>query len=157
MTVDQAVSVRRARAEDLEAVHALLEECDLPTSDVNARSLDEFVVAEAGGPIVGVAGVERHGPYGLLRSVAASEAMRGSGIGRAVVQSAIADAQSRGIDDIYLLTTTADDYFPALGFVRGDRDTAPAEIRNSSQFTDLCPSSAVLMRLDQDEAVPSPS
>jgi amino-acid N-acetyltransferase len=157
MTVVQAVSVRQARADDLEAVHALLEECHLPTSDVNAQSLDEFVVAEAGGPIVGVAGVERHGSHGLLRSVAASEAMRGRGIGRSVVESAIAEARARGIDDIYLLTTNADRYFPALGFVRMDRDSAPAEIRNSSQFTDLCPSSAILMRLGDDDAVPSPS
>lgn len=157
MTVDQAVSVRRARADDLDQVRALLEECHLPIADVNARSLDEFVVAEAGGPIVGVAGVERHGSYGLLRSVAASEAMRGKGIGRSVVESAISYARARGVSDIYLLTTTADGYFPALGFVKVDRDTAPAEIKSSSEFTDLCPSSAVLMRLDDDDAVPSPS
>jgi N-acetylglutamate synthase-like GNAT family acetyltransferase len=157
MTVDQAVSVRNARAEDLAAVHALLKECDLPTSDVDAQALDGFVVAEAGGPIVGVAGIERHGRYGLLRSVAASESMRGRGIGRAVVEGAIANARARGINDIYLLTVTADGYFPALGFTRVDRDTAPEEIRSSSQFTFHCPTSAVLMRLDQDESVPSPS
>lgn len=157
MTVDQGVSVRQARPDDLAAVHALLEECHLPTADIDGRSLAEFVVAEAGESIIGVAGVEQHGRYGLLRSVATSESMRGRGVARTLTRSAIDEARSRGIDEIYLLTTTADGYFPALGFLRVDRESAPMEIRQSSQFTDLCPSTAVLMRLDDDDAVPSPS
>ncbi len=148
MTVDQDVSIRPALKSDLEAVHSLLTECHLPISDVTAGSLAEFVVAEADGGIVGVAGVERHGPYGLLRSVATSEAMRRRGIGGAVVDGAIGTARMRGLSDIYLLTTTADGYFPAFGFARIDREAAPDEIKKSSQFSELCPSSAIVMRLE---------
>ena len=44
-----------------------------------------------------------------------------------------------------LLTTTAEGWFPRLGFVRVDRARVPAAVQLSVEFTAACPASAVVM------------
>jgi ubiquinone/menaquinone biosynthesis C-methylase UbiE/N-acetylglutamate synthase-like GNAT family acetyltransferase len=145
-------ALRTARAEDLEAARALMRSCDLPAEGL-ADQLDErYVVAEREGDLVGVAGVERHGRLGLLRSVAVAPSMRRSGLGAALVGERIAWSRRHGIESLYLLTMNAERYFSRHGFRSLDRDAAPPEIRASSQFTDLCPSSAVLMRYESERS-----
>jgi amino-acid N-acetyltransferase len=58
------------------------------------------------------------------------------------------------MSDIYLLTTTAPDFFAGLGFRRAGRKTAPPAIRATRQFATLCPASAVLMHLNLSEDKP---
>ena len=55
-------------------------------------------------------------------------------------------AQSRGVQELCLLTTTAEHFFERLGYQRAEREAAPASIRGTSEFTTLCPASAVFMR-----------
>ena len=55
-------------------------------------------------------------------------------------------ARERGVQDVYLLTTTAEDYFPRFGFRRVDRREVPAEVQASVEFRKACPGSAVAMR-----------
>jgi len=138
-------TIREARGADLARVRELLKRCDLPADDVSNAMIPGFVVAETGGQLVGVAGIEVHGPHGLLRSVAVAPETRGSGLGAELVRDRISWTQSQGIDSLYLLTTTAETYFTRHGFVAATRDSAPPEIRASREFTDLCPSTAVLM------------
>ncbi len=140
-----AITLRQASDEDFPAIEQLLRATKLPVDGVK-ESLDAFVVAESGNDIVGVAGIERCGPYGLLRSVAVDPQMRGRGIGGALVERLIADSKDKEIPELYLLTTTAEKYFPAFGFTKIDRDATPAEVQDTSEFRDLCPSSAAVMR-----------
>ena len=123
----------------------LLKMCELPAGDLSDAMIPGFVVAETGGQLVGVAGIEVRGPHGLLRSVAVAPEIRGSGLGAELVRDRISWTQSRGINSLYLLTTTAEEYFVRHGFVTEPRDSAPPEIQASNEFTDLCPSSAILM------------
>jgi amino-acid N-acetyltransferase len=90
--------------------------------------------------------MERYGDGGLLRSVAVAAAWRGSGIGRALVDRVLDEGRAAGIKDVYLLTTTAEHYFPRLGFACVSRDSVPAAVRASAEFTGACPASAVVMR-----------
>jgi amino-acid N-acetyltransferase len=138
--------LRAAEPGDLQAIARLLEISDLPVEGVK-DSLDGFIVAFADHRVIGVAGVERCADYGLLRSVAVDPDWRGAGIGGALVDRAIIQADAAGFASLYLLTTTAEKYFPAFGFEKIDRNEAPAPIRSNPQFTDLCPSSATVMRL----------
>jgi len=46
-----------------------------------------------------------------------------------------------------LLTETASAFFQKFGYEIIDRQTAPKEIRMTSEFQELCPDSAKLMRL----------
>lgn len=138
------VTVRPARADDLAAVSRLLVDSKLPLDGV-AAALPDFVVAEAGGALVGVAGLETCGRHALLRSVAVSDAWRSHGVGRALVTRTIADAEARDIPALYLLTTTAERYFPAFGFREIARDEVPDDVRATAEFQSACPASAVVM------------
>ena len=136
--------IRPARRSDLEAVEKLLAASKLPVAGV-AESLDGFIVAETDGGLAGVAGLERCADNALLRSVAVAEEWRGRGLGNALVTQLISNAEREGLDRLYLLTTTADRWFPAFGFTRISRDDVPAEVRATSEFRDICPSSAIVM------------
>jgi amino-acid N-acetyltransferase len=96
--------------------------------------------------IVGSAGIETHGDYALLRSAVVSRALQGRGIGKRLVDAVIADAKRRGISALYLLTTTAGEYFPSFGFERVDRSSVPVELEESAEFQGACPASATVMR-----------
>jgi amino-acid N-acetyltransferase len=102
-------------------------------------------VAESGADVVGVAGLEVCGGDALLRSVAVADEWRSRGLGRALVARVISDAEARGLHALYLLTTTADRYFPSFGFHRIARDEVPAPIRATKEFRDACPESATVM------------
>ena len=99
--------VRPATPADLPAVERLLTASHLPLDGVR-EAFATFVVAESGGDIVGVAGMEQVGNDALLRSVAVHPDWRSHGVGRALVTRAISDAESRGLRALYLLTTTAE-------------------------------------------------
>jgi amino-acid N-acetyltransferase len=145
-TVDReaAVKVRPALPTDLSAVEHLLASSGLPLDGVR-EALPTFVVAEAASGVVGVAGLELCCDNALLRSVAVADAWRSYGVGRALVTRVISDAESRGIHALYLLTTTAERYFPSFGFQQVARDRVPDDIRATGEFQSACPASAKVM------------
>ena len=136
--------VRAATPADLPAVEHLLRASDLPLAGVK-ECLEDFVVAVADGQLVGVAGLEVCCDDALLRSVAVHPEWRSKGVGRAVVSRAIAQAESRGLRALYLLTTTAEHYFPTFGFQKVERSAVPPDVRATEEFTTACPASATVM------------
>ncbi|HUR95489.1 MAG TPA: arsenic resistance N-acetyltransferase ArsN2 [Gemmatimonadales bacterium] len=141
----RCASIRNARSDDLAAVRTLLERAGLPTAGVEAW-LPHFLVAEHAGDVVAVAGLELYESSALLRSVAVRPDWQGSGLGRQLVDRLLTKAQEGGTRDVYLLTTTADHYFPRLGFACIGREDVPACVQGSVEFTRACPASAVAMR-----------
>ena len=139
--------LRPARAEDLAAVERLLGEAGLPTDGLGDQFPTGYAVAEAAAGLAGAAGVEVHGGVGLLRSVVVAPQLRGTGLGKGLVAERLAWARGEGLGAVYLLTTTAPDFFAALGFERVERHSAPPPIRQSREFAVVCPGSSVLMRL----------
>jgi amino-acid N-acetyltransferase len=137
--------VRPATAADHGEVVALLEAAALPVAGVTP-ALSEYFVAEAGGRIVGAIGIETYGPDALLRSAVVDPAARGAGVGVALVERVLDRARERGLRSVYLLTTTAERYFPRFGFDRISRDEVSAGVRTSVEFREACPASAVVMR-----------
>ncbi len=137
--------MRPAQPKDIRAVQELLEQSGLPTAGVE-EWLQHFLVADSDGEVVAVAGLELYGGSALLRSVAVRPAWRGSGLGRQLVDRLVSEAQRQRVHDIYLLTTTAEHYFPRLGFGCITRDDVPREVRGSVEFTGACPASAVVMQ-----------
>lgn len=142
---DSPVAIREADAGDLDRIEALLEANDLPSRDVRSKP-DRFFVASADGEFVGIGGVERYGSAGLLRSVVVEESRRGRGHGSALCDALEEQARAGGVDVLYLLTTTAAGFFRARGYDVIDREDAAPTVRQSAQFTDLCPASATCMR-----------
>jgi amino-acid N-acetyltransferase len=140
---------RAARAEDQPAVEALLTLHALPLAGVPemfAADPSQFLLAEHAQDIVAVVGVEECCAHALLRSVAVRGDWQRRGLGHELVARAVAQAESRGVAALYLLTMTAEHYFPRFGFTRVPRDEVPAEVAATVEFTSACPSSAVTMR-----------
>lgn len=144
MDATGGVVVRVAAASDLQEVTRLLEASGLPLDGV-AEAFTRFVVAEDGGEIVGVAGLEVHGTDGVLRSVAVRPGLRSKGVGGRLTERIVADARAAGLGRLYLLTTTAAEYFPRHGFRRIGREEASDAVQASDEFREACPASAVAM------------
>ena len=145
------VRLRSATESDIDAVEALLTSNHLPLDGVRG-ALSTFVVAESNSTIVGVAGMEVCCDNALLRSVAVADAWRSHGLGRALVTRIISDAEARGVHALYLLTTSAERYFPEFGFRTVTRDDTPSDIRETSEFRTACPASATVMSLSLPSA-----
>lgn len=137
-------TIRAAAAGDHSAIERLLIDSHLPAEGI-APLLKGFLVAESGEQIVGVVGLEACGDYALLRSTAVSPDWRGKGVGKQLVERAVARAESQGIRALYLLTTTAEHYFPSFGFQVTTRDTVPESVQATDEFRGACPASATVM------------
>ena len=127
-------------------VEALLTEAQLPVADLaSSRSLKLLGIRDGGG-LLGVVGIEVYGRVGLIRSLAVEPAHRKSGLGVSLVSNAEAWAAEQGVETLYLLTTTAAQFFARRGYEAVPRSEAPAAIAATAQFSDLCPASSTFMR-----------
>jgi amino-acid N-acetyltransferase len=139
------IHIDRATAADFDAVTKLLGANHLPLDGLREH-FATAVVARDGDEIVGSAALEIYADGALLRSVAVARPRRNDGIGAAVTVAALQLARELGAPAIYLLTTTAEEYFPRFGFERIERAAVPAGVQASVEFTSACPSSATVMR-----------
>jgi len=144
-------TLRPARDEDLGAVEQLLTASGLAVDGV-ADALCTFIVAESDERIVGVIGLEVCCEHALLRSTAVAPGWRDRGLGRQLVERIIAEAEARNIRALYLLTTTAERYFPTFGFVKTTRAEVPEPIRRTGEFASTTCASATVMCLTLDQA-----
>jgi len=138
------IRIRNATSADLPAVENLLSASDLPLDGVK-DNFSNFKVAEDDGEIAGAIGLEEFGAVALLRSAVVSPGHRGSGVGRRLVEHLLEGAEVAGIEELYLLTTTADQYFPRFGFTRTTRSAVPDAVKASAEFQGACPETAVVM------------
>ena len=143
--------IRNAEPKDLPAVERLLTASDLPFDGV-AENFSSFVVAEEKDAIVGAIGLELFDSAALLRSAVVSLNQRGCGVGRRLVEQILDLAQRSGVKELYLLTTTAEDYFPRFGFQRTTRSAVPCTVKASAEFRGACPDTAVVMERRVDAA-----
>lgn len=135
--------VRTANQGDLPAIVALLEKEGLPTSDIGNHI--HLYLMEQDGEALAIGGWEEYETIGLLRSVLTASHIRGKGLGRSWVQSLLDEASQKGLTDFYLLTETAAPFFEKMGFISIDRASVPSVIQTTTEFSSLCPSSAVVM------------
>ena len=153
----RVITLRPATATDLSVLRQLLADLGLPTAGVD-ECWPHFTVAESAGRIVGLAGLEVYPDGALLRSVAVHPSWGGTGLGRALVESALGAVRGSGLGDVYLLTTTAEHYFPRLGFSVIPRTAVPTTVRESVEFREACAASAVVLHRslrDRSASVPS--
>jgi len=144
---DSTFAIRPATPGDLAHVQALLEAAQLPTDGLEEQFGEAYAIAECDSATIGAEGIEIYGAAGLLRSAVVDPAWRGRGVGEALTHDRLRWAASRGLREVWLLTTTAADYFPRFGFERADRAAAPEPMQRSREFAEACPASAVAMRL----------
>lgn len=144
------VHITRASEADGPSILQLLRDSGLPTDGL-IDHLTTALVAHDGAAIIGCAAVEIYPDGALLRSVAVAPAARGQGAGERLTEGALALARSYGAPAAYLLTTTAESYFPRFGFVRTTRASVPSGVQQSIEFRSACPASAIVMRKPLNE------
>lgn len=138
------VTVAAGGPADRPAMAALLKAAGLPIDGLSDAR--ELLVAREGDALLGCAAIEIYEDGGLLRSVAVAPTARGAGLGRLLVDAALARAEALNLPALFLLTTTAEGYFPRLGFEVVERSAVPDSVRRSVEFASACPSTAVVMR-----------
>lgn len=131
---------------NLAELKSFLTEYDLPHSDLSEDKLDHFIVLKNEQEIIGTVGLELFPPFALLRSLAVAKNERSKKLGAALVTQLEAYAKTKEISEIYLLTTTAETFFHARNYETINRDTAPDAIKQTSEFSSICPASAAVMR-----------
>jgi amino-acid N-acetyltransferase len=139
------MNIVTAQASDLVGIRWLLSSEDLPIEDLTEDSIKHFLVVRDGEGVVGAVGLELHGGVVLLRSLAVAGKHRKRGLGKALADAAESLANKLGTSAIYLLTTTAADFFAARGFRSVARAQVPAAIKATAEFASLCPSTAIVM------------
>lgn len=142
---------------DANEVVALLTACGLPVSDILPTQPIEFFGMRSESSLSAVVGLELSGSAGLLRSLAVAPSCRGQGLGRELVAYAERYAASRGVEVLYLLTTTAPAFFERRGYAPTSRAAVPPAIRTSSEFSRLCPASSVCLSKSLATSAPDPT
>ncbi|AXF22762.1 GNAT family N-acetyltransferase [Burkholderia pyrrocinia] len=138
--------IRRAHSADYSIIRTLLESEDLPNEDVTIEGIPHFYVASlVDGSLMGCVAIEQYGTDALLRSLAVADGARRNGLGRTLVAAAEQAAIAHGVRRLFLLTTTAANYFASIGYHKFERAVAPSRIQSTSQFASLCPASATCM------------
>ena len=127
------------------AAAALLEAADLPTADLTDAHMEHFFHSGAPSQPTGLVGLEFCGPDALLRSLVVAPDQRGGGLGAALMEHAERYARTASMHSIFLLTTTAEHFFAHRGYALAPRESAPAPIRATREFADLCPASSAFM------------
>ena len=138
------VQITRASDADGPSILQLLRDSGLPIDGL-VEHLGTALVARDGAAIVGCAAIEIYPDGALLRSVAVAPAARGHRVGERLTEAAVSLAHSLRTPAVYLLTTTAESYFPRFGFVRTTRELVPTGVQRSIEFRSACPASAVVM------------
>ena len=139
-------NIAPASPQDFDEVIALLDAAALPTEDLERSSMAQFLVArDESGKVIGAIGVEGHGRIALLRSLVVAPDCRNRDLGTQLVAKLEARCRSWAMVDLFLLTTTARDFFARQRFQAIGRESAPLELRTAAEFTRLCPGTAVCM------------
>jgi amino-acid N-acetyltransferase len=127
------MSVRylKPRLSDIPAMQALAadlveEGIILPRSDDEvATNIRSYTVANVDGRIVGYVALHVHSVrLGEIRSLLVDPAYRGRGIGRALVEHALDEAEALGLKEVLALTYEGD-FFRSLEFVEIPKETVP--------------------------------
>ncbi len=123
----------------------LLGNHNLPVSDLD-EGKELFVLLDDQDRVIGTGGLEIFGDQALVRSVSVSKEYQGRGLGKYIVKELEQAAIKKDVHSLYLLTTTAKDFFEKEGYDIVQREDLPPAIRETGEFKSLCPSTATAMK-----------
>ena len=138
-----ALKIAVSETERQEAIN-LLQQHGLPVSDIDDDKL--LYLLMDGEKIIGTAGLEIFEDCALLRSVSVIKEEQGKGYGKVIIEEIEKYVKESGINCLYLLTTTAKDFFDKQGYCVIKREESPEALKQTAEFTSLCPASAVVMK-----------
>lgn len=125
------LDIRPAEPEDHGAIKVLLAVCLLPGHNIDDRS-PHLIVAESERGIIGICAIEHCGDgVALLQSLGVMPGFRKQQIGRRLVQRAVAQAEEKGIDHLFVYTDVAGEYFQNVGFESVPPGEVPAVLHEA--------------------------
>ena len=137
-------SIGPASDGDLDAIKRLLVGSLLPSRDVGGAR-QRFIVASENGRVIGCAGLHLAGHDGLVRSMAVHWTRRNAGLGSRLHQRLLFEAVLAGVRNLYVVTTTAEDFFAGHGFRKIAAPAVPARLQASEEFTAFVPGGSTVM------------
>lgn len=139
------IDINQANSKNREAIVSLLQSASLPVEDL-PQELQHFFIATDNRYVIGAIGLETYERNGLLRSLVVKPEYRKMKIAAGLINELEKLARTLGLQNIYLLTETAQNYFSMKGYETIGRDDAPESLKQSTEFSHVCPSSAILMK-----------
>lgn len=126
--------VRKARVDDVPAIHALVKEfarqeamLPLSLSDVYEK-LRDFFVADRDDVVVGCAALHVvWEDLAEVRSVAVRSDLQGQGVGRDLVLACVSEAPALGVTRVFTLTYVPE-FFQRMGFAEVEKDALPHKV-----------------------------
>ena len=137
-------SIGPASGGDFDAIKRLLQGSLLPSRDVG-EGRQRFIVASEAGRIIGCAGLQVAGEDGLVRSMAVHWTRRNAGLGSRLHQRLLLEAVLAGVKTLWVVTTTAEDFFVRHGFAKVEAAAVPAALQASEEFTAFVPGGSAVM------------
>ena len=144
------MKIRKADPRDVPKIEALLSTVGLPNGAV-AETLENCLIAADGAELVGTIAIDCLGDWALLKSFAVSPDFQGRGWGKALFERMLPVALQNKIQQLFLLTTTAECYLSKLNFKAISREQVPEAIAETIDFKEICPSQATCMTLNLSE------
>jgi amino-acid N-acetyltransferase len=129
----------------LQGTRRLLLSGGLPNEDLMEGHLEHFFYVGQESAPDALVGVEILGQHALLRSLVVRAEQRGRGIGSLLVNHVEQYARECAVQRVFLLTTTARDFFARHGYEYLERQATPPAIQATREFSDICPASAAFM------------
>jgi amino-acid N-acetyltransferase len=138
------MNINEVNQNSFSKVIALLKSCGLPTEDISDTTKLFFAVD--GNEILGTIGIEFYDDVALLRSLAVIQEKQGQGLGKQLVEFIEVFAKQSGAKELILLTTSAEEFFIKNFYHVVEKNSIPGKIKQSSEFTSTCPSTAIAMK-----------
>jgi len=137
-------AIGAASGGDLVAIKAMLVAALLPSRDVGGPN-QRFIVARQDGRILGCAGLEAFGQDGQVRSLAVRGTRRNTGLGSRLHERLLFEAVLAGVRTLYVVTTTAEEFFTRHGYRTVEASQVPPRLLASEEFATFVPGGGVIM------------
>ena len=134
-----AISIRRAKAEDVTTIEALLDGAGVHSGGI-VDNIGRFLVVEeerdVDKRVVGTVGLEVYEQrYGVMRSLVMQGDAWNARVGVELLRLFVAFAETQGIEELYLLTRSTDpDLFIHMGFSTASPDEIPPSVAACQHF-----------------------
>ena len=138
------MKIQKLNPEQVNDAIKLLQQNNLPVDDLPG-DIRLFGIYE-GDTLIGVSGIELYGHSALLRSLCVDTPYRSQGMAEILTEHLEQFAKKKGAQELYLLTTTAENYFKRKGFVKIDRSDVPPAMHQCSELSQDCPAPPAVLK-----------
>jgi len=138
--------LRHPKPEEVEKVKEFLTSIHLPTEKIEDQFDNFLILFDSDSSIIGCVGLEIYQNFGLVRSLAVTETYQNKSLGSFLLAKLEQEAKTKNLDELYLLTETAEKFFKNRGYTVVERQFVPIEIQNSYEYSSSCKKSAIVMK-----------